>query len=523
MPRPPWSPSRRAVGLAGPSAAEIRLPGGRGSEKLWRPHHDGATALNRPALATLRGLLESASLPAACTEAVALPGDEPGLPSSFRVGAAAQASIAAAALAAAEIHRRRGGPAQHVEVPLRHALAEFRSERHLRLDDAPPPDPWDALAGLYRCGEGGAVRLHTNFPHHRDGILALLGGLPPEREAVAAALRGWSAAAFEEAAAEAGLCVAMLRDFAGWEAHPQGRALAGQPPLVIERMGDAPPTPLPPFGARPLAGLRVLEMTRIVAGPVAGRCLAAHGAEVLHVSAAHLPSIPGLDMDTGRGKRTARLDLRQENGAARLRELLQGADIFLQSYRPGALAGRGFGEAAMAALRPGLICVSLSAYGHRGPWAGRRGFDSLVQTATGFNHAEAEAAGTPGQPRPLPCQALDHASGYLLALGAMAALLRRAEEGGSWRVRVSLAATGQWLRGLGRVADGFAAPDPGQAEVADLLEESESGFGRLRAIRHAARMSATPARWEAPAMPLGSHEAAWIGGGAASSARPPPG
>ncbi|MXP63672.1 CoA transferase [Roseomonas sp. M0104] len=473
-----------------------------------------------PAKDALHDLLTAASLPLPWAQAVAFPGAGPGLPSSFHLGAAAQASIAAAAVAAAGIHLRRGGPAQHVTVPLRHALAEFRSERHLRLDGAPPPDPWDALAGLYRCGDGGAVRLHTNFLHHRDGILQLLGGLPPERAAVAAALQEWSATRFEAAAAGAGLCVAMLRDFGSWDAHPQGRALAAQPPLLIERIGDAPPTPLPPLGARPLAGLRVLEMTRIIAGPVGGRCLAVHGAEVLHLSAAHLPSIPVLNMDTGRGKRTARLDLRQPAGAERLRGLLRGADILLQSYRPGALARLGFGPEAAAALRPGLVYASLSAYGEQGPWGGRRGFDSLVQTATGFNQAEAEAAGTPDQPRPLPCQALDHASGYLLALGAMAALLRRAEEGGSWHVRVSLAATGQWLRGLGRLADGFAAPDPGQEDIADLLEDSESGFGRLSAIRHAAQMSATPARWAVPPMPLGSHEPVWSGGGAAFPAPP---
>lgn len=462
------------------------------------------------ASAALQDLLRAAGLPPDCAAGAKLEGADPAQPSSFRVGSAAQASIAAAALVAAEIHRRRGGPTQTVTVPMRHAAAEFRSERHLRLDGAPPPDPWDAIAGLYRCGDGGAVRLHTNFPHHRDGILALLGGIPAGRDAVATALRGWTALGFE-AAAEAGLCVAALRSFAEWDAHPQGKALAGQPVLRIERIGDAPPIPLPPRGPRPLSGLRVLEMTRIIAGPVAGRCLAAHGADVLHVSAAHLPSIPTLDMDTGRGKRTARLDLRRPGEAGRLRALLGGADIVLQSYRPGALAARGFAPEAAAALRPGLICLSLSAYGQEGPWAGKRGFDSLVQTASGFNQAEAEAAGTPDKPRPLPCQALDHASGYLLALGAMAALLRRAEEGGSWLVRVSLAGTGQWLRGLGRLADGLATPDPDQAAVADLLEESASGFGRLTAIRHAAQMSETPAHWDRPAMPLGSHAAAWEG------------
>ncbi|MFC7608463.1 CoA transferase [Teichococcus aestuarii] len=237
-------------------------------------------------------------------------------------------------------------------------------------------------------------------------------------------------------------------------------------------------------------------MTRIIAGPVAGRCLAAHGAEVLHIGAAHLPTIPALDMDTGRGKRRLLLDLRQPAEKAALEEHVRGADVFLQSYRPGALAARGVSPEALAALRPGLICASLSAYGHLGPWTGRRGFDLLVQTATGFNQDEAEAAGTPDSPRPLPCRALDHASGYLLALGIQAALLRRAEEGGSWHVRVSLAATGQWLRGLGRVEGGLAAQDPGQEDVAGLLEERDSPLGRVSAIRHAAEMERTPAGWD---------------------------
>jgi len=441
---------------------------------------------------------------------VALTGADPVQPSSFRVGTAAQASIAAAGLAAAEIWRARTGRAQRVAVAMRHAAAEFRSERHFRLDGQPPPDPWDAIAGTYRCGDGRWVRLHTNFPHHRDGVLRLLGGVAHERAAVAAALQGWSAPEFEDAAAAAGLCVAMMRSFAEWDAHPQGQAVAQLPPVLIERIGDAPPQPFPAGADRPLSGLRVLDLTRIIAGPVCGRALAAHGADVLLVTAPHLPSVASLVVDTGRGKRTAALDLRAEADRARLRELARGADVFLQGYRPGALAAHGFGPEAMAALRPGIVCVSLSAYGHLGPWAGRRGFDSLVQTASGMNLAEAEAAGQ-DVPRPLPCQALDHASGYLLALGAMAALFRRAQEGGSWLVRVALAGTGHWIRGLGRVPGGLACPDPGQDAVADLIEEGASGFGRLAAVRHAAQLSETPARWARPAVPLGAHPAAWPG------------
>ena len=213
-------------------------------------------------------------------------------------------------------------------------------------------------------------------------------------------------------------------------------------------------------------------------------------------------------MSPGRGKRSARLDLRRTTDRDRLRALAARADIFLQGYRPGAIAAQGFTPEALAALHPGIICVSLSAYGHLGPWAGRRGFDSLVQNTNGINHAEALAAGE-DRPRPLPCQALDHASGYLLAFGAMAALLRRAEEGGSWHVRVSLAGTGSWLRNMGRLEGGLRVPGITPAEVQEALEESESGFGHMRAVRHAARLEATPAQWKLPAMPLGSHAPVW--------------
>ncbi|MDH3474092.1 MAG: CoA transferase, partial [Rhodospirillales bacterium] len=305
----------------------------------------------------------------------------------------------------------------------------------------------------------------------------------------------------------AGLVVAMLRGAEEWAAHRQGLAVAALPLFSIEKVDEAPLRPLGE-AERPLGGLRVLDLTRIIAGPVCGRALAVHGAEVLRVTAGHLPSVAPLVVDTGRGKRSTELDLRNPAGRETLRALLAGADVFVQGYRPGALAKLGFAPEAAAALRPGLVAVSLSAYGHAGPWAGRRGFDSLVQTATGLNVLEAEGAGQ-DRPRPLPCQALDHASGYLMAFGAMAGLLRRAEQGGSWHVRVSLAQTGRWLQGLGRVQGGFEAPDPGPEEVADLLEESESGFGKLTAVRHAAQLSETPAFWARPAMPLGSHPPAW--------------
>src|SRR2546423_586428 len=412
-------------------------------------------------------------------EAVTLTGAEPVLPSSFAIGTAAQASIAAAALAAAELWRLRAGRQQHVAVDMRDAGIEFRSERYMRLDGQPPKELWDKIAGLYRCGDGRWVRLHTNFPHHRDGVLKLLG-CDYSREAVQRALDGWQAEKFETAAAEAGLVVTATRSFAEWDAHAQGRAVAGLPVLLIEKIGDAPPQPLPP-GDSPLSGVRVLDLTRAIAGPVCGRTLGVHGADVLLVTAAHLPQMMPLVIDNGRGKLSTFIDLRDRAGRETLASLARNADIFVQGYRPGAVKRDGFGPEQVAQLRPGIVYVSLCAYGHEGPWANRRGFDSLVQNANGMNHAEAEAAEAK-QPKPLPAQAIDHASGYLMAFGAMTALARRATEGGSWHVRVSLAQTGHWMRALGRI-DGLGCPDPAFDAVQDRLEENDSGFGRLTTVQ----------------------------------------
>ncbi len=390
---------------------------------------------------------------------------------------------------------------------MRHAAVEFRSERYVRVDGQPAPEAWDKIAGAYQCGDGRWVRIHTNFPHHRDGMLRMLGCVY-DRAAVAEALKEWNAESLETVAADVGLVAAMMRSFEEWDAHPQGRAVAALPTLTITRIGDAPPQPFSRGADRPLSGVRALDLTRVIAGPVCGRALAAHGADVLAISAAYLPSVAPLVIDTGRGKRAAFVDLRAAEGRETLARLISGADIFVQAYRPGALAGLGFGPDEVAAIRPGVVYVSLSAYGHAGPWARRRGFDSLVQAATGFNQAEAEAAGA-SEPQALPCQALDHASGYLMAFGALAALARRATEGGSWHVQVSLAQTGAWLRGLGQIENGFACAAPTLDDVADLLEEAPSGFGRLLAVRHAARMSETPPRWTLPSMPLGTHAPAW--------------
>jgi crotonobetainyl-CoA:carnitine CoA-transferase CaiB-like acyl-CoA transferase len=454
----------------------------------------------------LSGLWTLAGGEPAALDTVTLTGEEPQLPSSFRVAAVAQVGIAAAGLAAAHLWKLRSSQDQNVAVDMRHAVVECRSERYLRVEGQSPPLAWDAIAGVYKTRDHRFVRLHTNFPHHRDAVCRVLG-CEAERADVQAALMQWDAEAFETAAYAADGVVAMMRSHDEWSELPQAKALAALPVIEIEKIGEAAPKPWP-GGNRPLAGLRVLDLSRVIAGPVAGRTLAAHGADVLLISGADLPAIPWLTIDTGRGKLSAFLDLKRDEGRDRLRDLLAQADIFSQGYRPRALADLGFSPQEAARINPGIISVSLSAYGHTGPWADRRGFDSLVQTVTGFNHAEAQAAGV-DSPKELPAQILDHATGYLMAFGAMMAKARQSREGGSWHVRVSLAQTGRWIWNLGRLADGLKAEELKGEAIKPFSGEAQSGFGRLRAIHHAAELSKTPAHWSRPAMPLGSHPPQW--------------
>jgi crotonobetainyl-CoA:carnitine CoA-transferase CaiB-like acyl-CoA transferase len=466
----------------------------------------GASSNRKSSHGALTTLWQSMDLPEEALGYVDLPGADPVLPSSFAVGMAAQCGMGAAALAAAEIWHLRGGKRQRVSVDMRQAAQETRG--YFTLDGV-RPNIWDKITGVYRCGDGNWVRIHANFAHHRDGALSLLGcptGSTVDRGMVEKALRRWKALDFEQAAADAGLVVAAMRSFDEWDRHPQGIAVSQLPFISIERIGDAPPRPLPRYTTdpRPLKDIRVLDLTRIIAGPVCGRTLAAYGADVMLVNSPNLPNIESI-AETSRGKLSVLADLDTATGRITLGNLLRSAHIFVQGYRPGALSALGFGPDDVARIRPGIVYVSLSAYSHVGPWAGRRGFDSLVQTASGFNHAESDAARQEA-PKPMPVQILDYASGYLMAFGAQAALARQAAEGGSWHVRVSLAQTARWLRSLPRVPGGLSCAMP---DLDASLETSESGFGRLAAARHPVRFSATPAKWTRPSVPPGSNPTVW--------------
>ncbi|GAB3577190.1 CoA transferase [Amycolatopsis endophytica] len=428
---------------------------------------------------------------------VGITGAETVLPGPFRVAAAASASVAAATLAAADLLRLRGIEPGVVRVDTRHAAAAFRSEKLVRVDGEPPGDVWAVLSGDYRATDGW-VKLHCNYPHHAAAVRRALG-VPEDRDAVAVAVGERDAWDVQESVVADGGAAAAMRTREQWLGSPMGRALDGAPLVAFEAIGPASVRPLPE-SPRPLGGMRVLDLTHVIAGPVAGRVLAAHGADVLHVGAAHLPTVHPLVVDTGMGKRSAHLDLRTADGRAALWRLIGEADVLLQSFRPGALAGLGFTADRLAWARPGIVLVELNAWGWHGPWRQRRGFDSLVQMASGI------AWGDDG-PRPLPVQALDHATGWLAAAAAMIALRRRATEGGSLRARLALARTGRWLDSLGRCTEAGATVD-----VSGFLAETDSGFGRLRYVTMPGSVPGAEPGWSRPSPVPGSSPAEWLRG-----------
>ena len=322
----------------------------------------------------------------------------------------------------------------------------------------------------------------------------------------------WDAQALEEAIIEAKGAGGMVRSMKEWAEHPQGKAVAMLPLMEILKIGESAPEALPP-GDRPLSGIRVLDLTRVIAGPTCGRTLAEHGADVLKITAEHLPSLGRQEYDTGHGKLSARLDLREGQDKEILRGLVREADVFSQGYRPGTLGDRGFSPEALAKMRPGIVCVSLCAFSHAGPWASRRGFDTVIQSVSGIMHRQGELF--PGEkpgPQLYPVSAIDFLTGYLMAFGAMVALARRTREGGSWLVRISLAQVGRWLVERGEVPE---------SDLQNLTEEftaeelqrwsmvSNTPLGKLTHLAPVISMSETPPRWDRPTVPLGFHPPSW--------------
>jgi len=455
----------------------------------------------------LAEILKSSDVAPASAANARIVGDDPVIPTRYRIGAAGSAVIAAAGLGAASIWEMRTGRRQEVEVDARAAVASLRSPRYMKLDGHAQRDPMDPLSGFYQVSAGRWVFVHCNFPDLRDRNLAVLGVAARKKGDTAAAASKCGGKALGDAVMTSGGCGAFARTTGEWAQHPQAAAVASLPLVEIVRITNAPPEPLP-RGERPLAGVRVLDLTRVLAGPTCARTLAEHGADVLKITAPHLPNSGSVELDTGLGKLSAHLDLRNQQDVETLLTLVRGADVFSQSYRPEALASRGFSPEALAEIRPGIVCVELRAWGREGPWRERRGFDTIVQTATGM--ALVSGGGT--EPRLMPVSAIDYVSGHLMAYGAMVALARRVREGGSWLVRVSLARTGKFIvdRGLLDAASLEGVPgDLPADEITRLTIETQTPLGRLRHLAPVVQMSEIRARWTRPPVPLGTHPACW--------------
>ncbi len=428
------------------------------------------------------------------------------LDSAFAVSDFAAAAVGVAALAADELAAPAPAAAAQreaaVQVDRRLAALSFGST--LRPIGWQPPPLRDPLTGDYAARDGW-IRLHANAPPHRDAAYRVLG-LPAGADAAQAAPRvaQWQADALEQAVVDAGGCAAAMRGAQAWREHPQGVALLRQP-LVLRDTTPAPPARWSPSPGRPLRGLRVLDLTRVLAGPVATRMLAALGATVLRIDAPDWNE-PGVIPEVSVGKLCARLDLKTADGLRSFVELLADADVFVHGLRPGALDALGLDAAARAQLRPGLVDVSLDAWGWDGPWARRRGFDSLVQMSCGIAEAGMRWRGS-ARPLPLPVQALDHATGYLMAAAALRALRLRVHGAIATRARLSLARSAWLLLEQPQPAQVSPHAAPRDEDLAEGVEHT--AWGPARRLRMPWRIAGVESRWELAAAALGSSPACW--------------
>jgi len=422
------------------------------------------------------------------------------LPSTFAVTDLACASMAAAGQAVSELLHQQTGRLPGIEVDRR--LASFWFSSSIRPVGWNVPPLWDPIAGDYAAKDGW-IRLHTNAPHHRAAAESVLGA-SVDRAAMASKVARWSKSDLEQAVVDAGGCAAEMRTWEQWQAHPQGRAVNAEPLIQFGHHGSHNTKPWQGSVAQPLAGIKVLDLTRVLAGPVASRFLAGLGADVLRIDPPTWNE-PGVVPEMTLGKRCARLDLNEKADRVLFDSLLKEADILLHGYRADALERLGYGASERLKLAPGLLDVSLNAYGWSGPWQNRRGFDSLVQMSSGiadagmhWKHANA--------PTPLPVQALDHATGYLMAASAIKLLADRLSSGQGGSARLSLARTAKLLIDNGRGSDeALRAED----EHDQGMQVEQTPWGPAHRLHVPLKISGTPVQWSLAASELGSHRAQW--------------
>ncbi|MFP6796009.1 MAG: CoA transferase [Pseudomonadales bacterium] len=399
-----------------------------------------------------------------------------------------------------------------VRVATRHVEASLQSYAHLKFEDpdrAPGPRIAAAqsatLSGFQRTGDGRWMYIHPGFAHNTESLLELFGQ-PRDEDEAKRAIACWEAPELEREIMRRGLCSAMVRGPEEWDASPMGRILNSRPVVEIIQVGDADPRPAT-SGARPLTDYKVLDLTRVLAGPTCARTLASYGARVIRISAEDLPHVPLFVAETGLGKRSAHIDLKSDSGQAKMRELIGQADVFSQGYRTGALERQGFGVADVVRAKPGIVYVSINCYGHEGPWRNLPGWEQLAQTVTGMAYLHGNYHND-GRPQLQPAAVTDYTTGYLAAYGTLAALLRQREQGGSYWVRVSLARTGVWMRSLGlREAVTYRAFD--DDEITSYQAVAQTEWGAMHHLRSAVELSNTDVFWQQPPVSLGSHAPAF--------------
>ncbi len=445
-------------------------------------------------LTSIQAALDLPLTPPIFTEAGALP-------STFAVTDLASDSIGAAGQAVAQLILQQTGRLPMVSVDRR--LASFWFSSSIRPVGWQMPPLWDPVAGDYASADGW-IRLHTNAPHHRAAAERVLGKVA-DRAEMAGSVAAWQAAELEQAIVDEGGCAAQMRTWQAWQAHPQGLAVNAEPLVQRETHRNSRDKPWLGSVARPLAGIKVLDLTRVLAGPVASRFLAGLGAEVLRIDSPNWNE-PGVVPEMTLGKRCARLDLKSAKGRQQFERLLKDADILIHGYRADALEHLGYTPSALQTLAPGLIDVSLNAYGWSGPWRNRRGFDSLVQMSCGIADA-GMAWKQADKPVPLPLQALDHATGYLVAASALRALSERLKSGRGGSARLSLARTAALLMAAGQVPE-QAALRPEETNDQGLLVE-QTAWGPAHRLLTPVSISGTPLQWDLPAGELGAHRAQW--------------
>ena len=443
---------------------------------------------------------------------VTIKGQDPVFNARFKIGETTANILAGVGVAVTDIHEMKTGRRQKVAIDVRHAAATCQSSKLMKRSvdggawnfvQSPFMEHMRSITQPWRTKDGRWYLPHFNLPHLHDRVIGVLK-CESNADAVAKAIAKWDSHELEEAVAAARACGSIVRSNAEWLEHPQGKVLAGRALVDIQKIGDSDPMPFPQ-GGRPLAGIKALDLTRILAGPICARTLAENGADVLMVTAKHLPQVPEHVMDTSHGKRSCFLNLTNAEDLATIKKLARSADVFSQGYRPGIMDRLGLTPEDLAKERPGIIYVSISAYGHGGPFSNRGGWEQIAQCTTGICLDNGDE-----RPKLLPASACDYTTGYNGAYGVLLALARRAREGGSYHVRVSLCRSGMYIYKQGHVRCPEGEMGLSAAELEKIMVETKGSNGTLRHLAPVLSLSETKPFWDKPSPVLGSSAPQWL-------------